>query len=65
VIVKITSSVCLKLLIKVLGRTQIRMFENRVVRIIFEPKREEVIGNWRKSRNEEFIIYFLPSILLE
>lgn len=32
------------------------MSENMVVRIIFEPKREEVIGDWRNSRNEEFII---------
>jgi hypothetical protein len=24
------------------------MFENRVLRRIFEPKREEVIGDWRK-----------------
>ena len=29
------------------------MFENRVLRRIFGPKREEVIGEWRKLHNEE------------
>jgi hypothetical protein len=27
--------------------------ENRVVRRIFGPKREEVTGNWRRLHNEE------------
>ena len=29
------------------------MFENRVLRKIFGPKREEVTGEWRKLHNEE------------
>ena len=29
------------------------MFENRVLRKIFGPKRGEVIGDWRKLHNEE------------
>ena len=29
------------------------MFENRVLRRIFGPKREEVTGEWRKLHNEE------------
>jgi len=29
-------------------------FENRVLRRIFEPKRDEVTGEWRKLHNEEF-----------
>jgi hypothetical protein len=29
------------------------MFENRVLRKIFGPKRDEVIGGWRKLHNEE------------
>jgi len=28
---------------------QIRMFENRVLRRIFGPRREEVTGEWRKN----------------
>ena len=32
---------------------RLRMFENRVLRIIFGPKRDEVTGTWRSLRNEE------------
>jgi hypothetical protein len=30
------------------------VFENRVLRRIYGPKRDEVTGGWRKLRNEEF-----------
>jgi hypothetical protein len=30
------------------------MFDNRLLRKIFEPKREEVTEGWRKWHNEEF-----------
>ena len=33
---------------------RLRMFENRVLRKIFELKRDEVTGEWRKLHNEEF-----------
>jgi hypothetical protein len=29
------------------------VFENRVLRVIFGPKRDEVTGGWRKLHNEE------------
>jgi hypothetical protein len=29
------------------------VFENRVLRRIFGPKREEVAGGWRRLHNEE------------
>jgi hypothetical protein len=29
------------------------MFENRVLRRIFGPKRDELIGGWKKLHNEE------------
>jgi hypothetical protein len=32
---------------------RLRVFENRVLRGIFGPKRDEVTGGWRKLRNEE------------
>jgi len=32
---------------------RLRVFENRVLRRIFGPKREEVTGDWRKMHNEE------------
>jgi hypothetical protein len=30
-----------------------RVFENRVLRRIFGPKRDVVTGEWRKKHNEE------------
>ena len=30
-----------------------RVFENRVLREILGPKRDEVTGDWRKLHNEE------------
>jgi hypothetical protein len=32
---------------------RLRVFENRVLRRIFWPKRDEVTGEWRKLHNEE------------
>jgi hypothetical protein len=32
---------------------RLRVFENRVLRRIFGPKRDEVTEGWRKLRNEE------------
>jgi hypothetical protein len=31
------------------------VFENRVLRRIFGPKRDEVTGGWRKLHNEELL----------
>jgi hypothetical protein len=43
---------------------RLRMFENRVLRRIFCPKRYEVTGQWRKLRNEELHdLYSSPSII--
>jgi hypothetical protein len=40
------------------------VFENRVLRRIFGPKRNEVIGGWRKLHNEELHkLYSSPSII--
>jgi hypothetical protein len=39
------------------------MFENRVLRRIFRPKKYEVTGGWRKLHNEELHdLYSSPSI---
>jgi hypothetical protein len=32
---------------------RLRVFENRVLRRIFGPKRDEVTGEWKKLHNEE------------
>jgi hypothetical protein len=40
------------------------VFENRVLRRIFGPKRDEVNGEWRKLHNEELhILYSSPNII--
>jgi hypothetical protein len=40
------------------------VFENRVLRSIFGPERDEVTGEWRKLHNEELHdMYSLPSII--
>jgi hypothetical protein len=40
------------------------VFENRVLRRIFGPKRDEVTGEWRKLHNEELLdLYPSPSII--
>jgi hypothetical protein len=33
--------------------SRLRVFENRVFRRVFGPKRDEVAGKWRKLHNEE------------
>jgi hypothetical protein len=41
-----------------------RMFENRVLRRLFEPKWDEVTGEWRKLHKEELHdLYSSPSII--
>jgi hypothetical protein len=40
------------------------VFENRVLRRIFGPKRDEVTGEWRKLHTEELHdLYSSPSII--
>jgi hypothetical protein len=34
---------------------RLRVFENRVLRRIFGPRREEFTGHWRRLHNEELI----------
>ena len=40
------------------------MFENRVLRRVFGPKRDAVTGEWRKLHNEELSdLFSLPNIV--
>jgi len=39
------------------------VFENRVLRRIFGPKREEVTGEWRKLHNKEVYDPYSPTII--
>jgi hypothetical protein len=43
---------------------RLRVFENRVLRKVFGPKRDEVTGGWRKLHNEELHnLYSSPDII--
>jgi hypothetical protein len=43
---------------------RLRVFENKVLRRIFGPKRDEMMGGWRKPHNEELHdLYCSPSIV--
>ena len=43
---------------------RLRVFENRVLRRVFGPKRDKVTGEWRKLNNEELSgLYSLPNIV--
>jgi hypothetical protein len=43
---------------------RLRVFENRILRRIFGPKRDEVTGEWRKLHNEKLnILYSSPNII--
>jgi hypothetical protein len=43
---------------------KLRVFERKVLRRIFGPKRDEVTGGWRKLHNEELHdLYSSPSII--
>ena len=41
------------------------MFQNRVQRRIFGPKRDVVTGDWRKLHNEELYLYSSPNNVRE
>jgi hypothetical protein len=43
---------------------RLRVFENRVLRRLFGPKRDEVTGEWRKLHSEELHnLYSSPNII--
>jgi hypothetical protein len=43
---------------------RLRVFRNRVLRRVFGPKRDEIIGRWRKLHSEElYNLYSSPNII--
>jgi hypothetical protein len=43
---------------------RLRVFDNRVLRRIFGPKRDEVRGEWRRLHNKElYAVCFAPDII--
>jgi hypothetical protein len=39
-------------------KPRLRVFQNRVQRRIFGPKRDEATGEWRRLHNEELYILY-------
>jgi hypothetical protein len=46
--------------LKIREEHTLRLFENKVLRKIFGPRREEVAGGWRRLHNEELHNLYLP-----
>ena len=44
---------------------RLRVFENRVLRWIFGPKRDEVTQEWRRLRKKEFYALYSPNVIRE
>ena len=43
--------------------SRLRAFENRVLRRVFGPRRDEVTGEWRRLHNEELNdLYSFPKL---
>jgi hypothetical protein len=43
--------------------SRLRVFENRVLRGIFEPKVDEVTGEWRELHNEELQDFYCSAYI--
>jgi len=55
---------CKTWLLTLTEERRLRVFQNRVVRRVFGPKRDEVTGEWRKLHNEELnVLYSLHNIV--
>ena len=54
IILTVVSYGCETWLFTQMEKHRLRIFENRVLRRIFGPKRDEVTREWRKIHNEEF-----------
>jgi len=55
---------CDTLLLTPREASRLRVFENRVLRRIFGPKRDEVRGEWKKLRDEEINdLYSSPNFI--
>jgi len=64
IIVSVVLHGCESLSLTLREKCRLKVFENRVLRRIFGPWRDEVAGEWRKLHNEELIdLYPSPNIV--
>ena len=49
--------------LKLKEERRLNVYENRVLRRIFGPERDEVTGEWRKLHNEELNNMYSPCIV--
>ena len=49
--------------LKMREESRLRLFENRVLKRMFGPKRDKVTGEWRKVHNEELIELYSPNVI--
>ena len=64
IILPVVLYACATLSLTLREERRLRVFENRVLRRLFGPKRDEVTGEWRKLHKEELRdLYSLPNIV--
>jgi hypothetical protein len=64
IILPVVLYVCESWSLTVREECRLRVFENRVLRRIFGPKRNEVTGEWRRLHNKElYALYSSPNII--
>jgi hypothetical protein len=64
IILKVVLYGCETWSVTVREKQRLRVFENRVLRRIFGPKRDEATGEWRRLHNEELNdLYSSPNII--
>jgi hypothetical protein len=64
IILQVVLYVCESWSLTLREECRLRVFENRVLRGIFGPKRDEVTGEWRRLHNKElYALYSSPNII--
>jgi hypothetical protein len=59
IILPVTSYGCETWSVTLREERRLRVFDNRLLRRIFGPKRDEVTGKWKKFHNEELHTFVL------
>ena len=64
IIVPVVLYGCKTLSLTLREERRLRVFENKVLKTIFGPRRDEVTGDWRRLHNEEInVFYSSPNVV--